>query len=234
MPLQQKTIRRVVLFGDSKEEIVTMVQKHGFEIVDADPDAVITYGGDGTIVRSEYFFPSIPKIVLKKSDVCKKCNDVSNDETLQLISGGNYNIETLVKLKAVHNGDELLGMDTVLVHNHNPRHAIRYSVNIDDIRYREIIIGDGFIVATPFGSTGYYKSVTGSFFTSGIGVAFNNSTEQVDHLVTSEQSIVRAHILRGPADVFVDNIDPFLSLAEGDHVTVSVADEYAYIIRPIA
>ena len=233
MSSQQKKIINVILFGDFKSEIVDLVEQHDFRIVEKDFDAVVTYGGDGTIVKSEYFFPSVPKIVLKKSEICKKCNLISNEETLKLIRDGKYTTETLMKLKVEHNGNVLYGMDTVLIHNHNPRHAIRYGVKIDDIHYREIIIGDGFIVATPFGSTGYYKSITGSFFTDGVGVAFNNSTEQVDHLVTGEKSIIKSHILRGPADVYVDNIDPMFTVKEDEFITISVAKEKAYIIRPI-
>jgi len=75
-------------------------------------------------------------------------------------------------------------------------------------------IGDGLVVATPFGSTGYYRSITDSYFELGIGIAFNNSTEQADSLVVKEQRQIKVLITRGPALLYADNQTKIINLKE--------------------
>ena len=86
------------------------------------------------------------------------------------------------------------------------------------------------IVATPFGSTGYYRSITDSFFEIGIGLAFNNSTEQVDHVVLSDESEIKLKIVRGPAIVYTDNQEKTSTLAEGDEVVIRKARDEMQLI----
>ncbi len=211
---------KVILFGDEKEKIENQVKDAGFEIVESDPDFVITFGGDGTIVRAESAFPEIPKIVLKNSLICKKCSKCSNEEVLRKVMAGEYKTEELFKLEAVSGDKVLHAMNEVILHNIDPRHAIRYTVSINDEQIGDTIIGDGIVASTPFGSTGYYRSITDSFFELGIGLAFNNSTEQSDHIVLKEESVVKLSLVRGPAVVYADNLKEGIDLKEGEHITI--------------
>jgi len=78
-------------------------------------------------------------------------------------------------------GTELQGefgaLNEISLHHASPTLA---TVFVPRIRDRgetvgfERVVGDGILVATPFGSTGYYRSITGGQFTDGLGVAFNN------------------------------------------------------------
>ncbi|MEK9183956.1 MAG: hypothetical protein AAB890_02695, partial [Patescibacteria group bacterium] len=88
----------------------------------------------------------------------------------------------------------------------------------------------GNIAATPFGYTGYYRSITDSYFEIGIGLAFNNSTEQSDHVILKDSSIIKMSIVRGPALVYADNQEDFIELNDGDNVLVKKSEEYAQII----
>ena len=224
---------KVTLFGTNKSDVEPLVKSLGFEIVDKNPEFVITFGGDGTLVRSEEAFSGIPKIALRDSAVCKKCSRISNEDVLTAVKEGRYKTENLMKLSASAHGKTITGMNDVIVHNADPRKGIRYTMFVNDQMLNSEIIGDGVVVATPFGSTGYYRSITDSFFEVGIGLAFNNSTEQSDHIVLKEDSVLQFTLTRGPAVVYADNTEECIELSEGDVVRITRAADTATIVIPI-
>lgn len=221
---------KVLVFGNRKKDIENLVKKTGFELVDQNPQFVISFGGDGTLMRAEHSFPDIPKIILKDSHICKKCSALSNEEILQRTKKGNYEIEKLLKLEVRASGKILTGMNDIVVHNKDPRHAIRYRISVNNQDTGKEIIGDGIIVSTPFGSTGYYRSITDSFFEVGIGLAFNNSTEQSDHVILKEDSSITMNVMRGPAVVYADNQEENIELNDGDNILIKKSKDYAKIV----
>ena len=174
---------KVIIFGKNSSEIKPLIEKAGFLVVEKDSDFVVSYGGDGTHMMAEHAYPGIPKILLKDSLICKKCSPLGNDVVLDRVANGKYGIEDLMKLEVSAHGKTLFAMNDVILHNKDSRHAIRYRPVVLGRSLGGEVIGDGVVVATPFGSTAYYRSITDSFFELGIGLAFNNSTEQSDHVV---------------------------------------------------
>jgi NAD kinase len=222
---------KVCIFGKESEKIADLVKKSGFDIVGKNPDIIVSYGGDGTLMKSEFQFPGVPKLILKGSRICKLCVDLSNEEILKRAVGGRYKTEELMKLEAEVKGKKITGLNDIVVHNTDPRHAVRYEVSVNGEAIGGEIIGDGVVIATPLGSTGYYRSITDSFFEVGIGLAFNNSTEQSDHMVLNNNSEIKIKIARGPAIVYADNQSEAIELEAGDEVTVKKSEETAKIIR---
>jgi NAD+ kinase len=225
---------KVILFGKNIKNIEKLVESNGFQIVDKNPDFVIAYGGDGTLMRSEEKYPGIAKIALRDSAVCKKCSKLSNEEVLRAVKNGKYKTEELIKLEVSSNDKKLIGLNDITVHNKDARRGIRYSLSINDLPIGNEIIGDGVVIATPFGSTAYYRSITDSFFEVGIGLAFNNSTEQADHMVISEDSIIKVSIIRGATVVYADNHEESIDLEEGSSVVIKKSHEKATIVMPPA
>ena len=222
---------KVAVFGHSKDKILPLLSASGFSITSENPEFVVSYGGDGTLMRAEAAFPGIPKIILKDSFICKKCSYFSNEIVLEKIQKGDYEIEEMFKLSAAAKGTELIGFNDIVVHNKDPRHAIRYRVKVDGKEIPREIIGDGIVVATPFGSTGYYRSITDSFFEIGIGLAFNNSTEQSDHMILGEGSVIELAVSRGPAIVYADNHEKTIDLGTDGSVRIKRAEEKAKVVR---
>lgn len=222
---------KVLLIGEKISEIEALVKTAGLEIVDLDPELIISYGGDGTFFQAEHRYPSIPKLILKASRICKLCSKLDNEELLRRTTAGDYKLKSLPKLEARAGGEKLLALNDIIVHNANSRHAIRYHLSLDGqtISPHEII-GDGVVIATPLGSTGYYRSITDSYFELGLGIAFNNSTEQSDHLVVSSDRHITVTISRGPALVFADNQIEEIELNVGESVTIKQAPEQARIL----
>ena len=90
------------------------------------------------------------------------------------------------------------------------------------------IVGDGVGLSSVHGSTAYYRSITHSLFRVGIGLAFSNSTETVDHMVLAESSTVEIEVVRGPGLLVADN-SPGVAVGEGEIVTMRQSGDFALI-----
>lgn len=225
---------KVALFtppeGD-RASLAALVERFGLAVVREDPELVVSHGGDGTLMRAERAWPGVPKLLLRGSAICKLCSPLENEDVLARVAKGAYSLETLMKLSVSAKGRELKGVNDIVVHNGNPRHAIRYELAVNGRRIGGQVIGDGIVVATPLGSTGYYRSITDSFFEVGIGLAFNNSTEQSDHIVLKDDGAITIRIVRGPATVYADNDEDTIELADNDEAEIRKSDAVARIVR---
>ena len=66
----------------------------------------------------------------------------------------------------------------------------------------------------------------------GIGLAFNNSTEQSDHMVLKDQSVIKIRIIRGPAVIYADNQKEEIQLTVQDEALIRLAKTKAHIVIP--
>jgi NAD kinase len=245
---------KLLIYGDNTREIEKLAEKLGFEIVNnpsqiknqfdgaRNPEIIASYGGDGTFMKCEKDFPGIPKFILKKSHTTKKGHNLPNEEILEKIARGEYRTEEEIKIEASAKGNpsqiknqfdgarKIIGLNEIIVHNSDPRQAIRYEIFVNGKQIGHEIIGDGVAISTPFGSTGYYRAITDSFFEVGIGIAFNNSTEQSDHMVIKDNSEITVRIARGPAMAYADNHDEEIPLNPGDEIIIKKAKEMAKIV----
>jgi len=222
---------KLLIYGSSSEKVVSLAKKIGFNVVKKNPDVVASFGGDGTFMLAEKDFPEIPKFYIKNSCVCKKCSCLSNEEVLKRIKNNKYITEEHIKISAKANKKSICGLNEIIVHNKDPRKAIRYEIFINGEKIGKEIIGDGVVIASPYGSTGYYRSITDSFFEVGIGVAFNNSTEQSDHMVIKEDSKIKIKITRGVAVAYADNHSEEIKLGNGDEIFIEKSSATAKIIK---
>ncbi len=235
---------KLLIYGHQTQDITELAKKAGFEIVtDAyqvheqfdqagNPNFVVaSYGGDGTFMKAEEKYPGIPKLAIRRSRVCKLCSNLPTEEIFRKLSVGEYIIKEELKIEAIFDGARLVGLNEIIVHNVDPRRAIRYEIFVNGKKVGHEIIGDGVIVSTPHGSTGYYRSITDSFFEVGIGVAFNNSTEQSDHMVLKESSEIVVKIIRGKAVIYADNSDKEILLDDGHEVVIRKHINNAKIIK---
>jgi len=226
---------KIAVVGKQRGEIIPFLEKRGFTLTQnkKELECVICYGGDGTLIYAENTYPGIPKVILRASTICKKCSPYSNEEIVTAVLNNTYIIERMNKITVQAEDTSLTALSDIIVHNQDPRTAIRYNITIDDTPIEHEIVGDGIVIATPFGSTGYYRSITGSYFYTGFGLAINNSTEQFDHIVLQSDGTVTITITRGPAGVFADNQDQWFELAEGNTAHITCSTDEARIVRPI-
>ena len=135
-----------------------------------------------------------------------------------------------MKLVGILGDRKRYAVNDVFIHNTNNVSALRYQVKIDDDIYAREVVGDGVGVSTVHGSTAYYRSITHGSFRVGIGIAFSNSTELLNHLVLQEDSVIKVRILRGPSELVFDNSPEVTPLHEGDIVTIRKSDKTAQML----
>ncbi len=221
---------RVALVGQDVSSVEKLLPAYNMVRDDASPEAVISIGGDGTLLQAERLYPGIPKLPLRSSETSRKTHHHKADFLLEKLIAGVLIEVPQMKLEAAKGEHRLLALNDIIFHNKIVTSAVRYRVEINGYNHSGDIIGDGMTVATPFGSTAYYRSITHSIFQVGIGLAFNNSTEPVDHMVLSEDSTIRVCVVRGPALVAADNNRDCFHLGEGDSVTIKRATQPAKIL----
>jgi NAD+ kinase len=224
-------MKNILLFGDGVEILAETFTKQGCVIVQESPDVVVSYGGDGTLLKADHLYPGIPKLYIKNTRIGKLAHNLSNEEVLEKFCRGEYTIEESFKLEALVRGEKVVAVNDIVIHNKDPRYAVRYHVEINKSDYIRDVVGDGVIVATPLGSRGYYRSITDSYFELGIGIAFNNSTEQADHIVLKPDVIIHVEIARGPASCYGDNQEKEIVLTAGDVVEIRRSEEVIRMIR---
>jgi NAD+ kinase len=228
-----KEMKKVsVVFRLDPLEVKNVLSAEGFEVVDENPDFVVCYGGDGTVLFGERKFPEVPKLVLKTSIVCRKYDyDVNKlREYLTKIKAGDYQIHHEMKVETTAKGEKLVGLNEIQVHLKMPIYAVRFSFSVNG-KISDELIGDGIIVSTPFGSTGYYKATGGKSFKKGIGISFNNlHNKKRPSLVVSDDSVVKLTITRGPAWLLADNNEDFIELDAGDSVKIKKSKSVANFI----
>ncbi len=209
-------MKKFSIVGHDNEKVKQTFIGKGYIFDEKKPEFVISYGGDGTLLKSEYLYPAIPKLFIKNTKIGKLAQKKENEEIISGFINNKYNIKKIKKIEAVINGEEkIIGTAEITLHNSDPRNAIRYKVRIDKEDIHHELIGDGVIVCNSVGSTGYYRSITDSYFEVGIGLAFNNSTEQSDHIVLNNNRHIYITITRGPAIIFGDNQEKFFNIKDG-------------------
>jgi NAD+ kinase len=216
--------------ADSGAVVRDFVQRQGFEYSDSHPDFVLSVGGDGTYLQAERRFPGIPKLLVRDSLICAKCEDESLDTMLEQMRSGGTRTRDIIKIEAIAHDRRLLAVNDIILRNEHPTQAIRFKLAIDGKDADHNVIGDGIVAATPFGATGYYRSVTRRTFDRGIGVAFNNPTEPKEPLILGDESKLSVELTRGNAQLAFDNDPSVATVAQGDRVTIRKAAEVARLI----
>ena len=174
----------------------------------------------------------IPKLLVKRTNICRKCDYTLNqlENVLPKIRDGKFKLQKEIKIKTEVGTKKLIGLNELQIHAKLPIYAIRFSLSVNGKKINDLI-GDGIIIATPFGSTGYYASTGGKPFKKGIGISFNNlHTKKVESFTVSEDSLVKVRINRGPALILADNYERFIELKDNDLILISRSENVANFI----
>ncbi|HNR30125.1 MAG TPA: hypothetical protein PKI11_04495 [Candidatus Hydrogenedentes bacterium] len=228
MPETQIQTYRVALFGAQAPELEAEVARHpNLTLVDEDPDVVISYGGDGTLLAAELAWPGVPKAPILNSRRGKRCIRHPAAEVVDHLAEGTLvrNRYTKVECAIQRRGDAepdcyVTALNEINVHKGRINSAVRFRLWLNDYPYEEgtEILGDGLILCTPFGSTAYFNKITRCAFTQGIGIAFKATSEQTNHVVVPDIVTVRVLITRGPAVLAFDSSTQFFDLQAGDQL----------------
>ena len=141
----------------------------GFETSDVPKtaDLIVCIGGDGTLLQlmQTYQFPTVPVAGIHTGHL-GFFQDVTTDgidDLIKCFNSGDYTIQPYNIAKAViqHDGKETVirALNEFAITS-PARHSIRLSLSINN-SFIENFYGDGILVATPAGSTGYNYSLGG-------------------------------------------------------------------------
>jgi len=192
-------------------------------------DLVLAYGGDGSVLGAVREFPDLPILPIRRDEDYVKCPRHRNYALLRRVAQGEQEITLLPRLCAEFRGQKIYAVNDIVFHNALVQSAVRYRLRIDGDPYSNEIVGDGIVVATPFGSSAYYRSITNSLIRVGVGLAFNNSTEATNHLVLGDDSLIDVEVTRGPAILMGDNMREPISAETGDHIHIRLSSQKAVI-----
>lgn len=234
----------VLLYGAEAEELRPLFDKFpALTLIEEDaPDVVVCFGGDGTLLAAELKWPGVPKAPIRNSRRGIRCMSEPPEDVIARLAAGTLVTTEHLKLECTIShaaterervGDVFYAINEFSVHMGRTNSSVRFKIWFDTKPYgsagdREII-GDGFVVSTPFGSTAYYNQITGGVFWQGIGVALMYTSERTNHVVVPEDTVVRAEITRGPAVFAYDNSSKYAELREGDTLLIRKADRPAIL-----
>lgn len=210
------------------------IEKAGFRYSLKSADLILSIGGDGTLLESERTYPGVPKMMIKDSEVCNKCNIGLFDKFLDIIIGKQFKIETHDLLEAYINNKRLpfLAVNDIIIRNSVLTQAIRFDFYSDNKKV-DNYIGDGAVISTPWGSTAYFESISKTSFKKGIGVALNNVNKQVTYKVYDKSSKIKFIITRGKAVVGCDNYRKSFSLKPYDEIVIKYSTEKMSLVKPL-
>lgn len=217
---------KILLLGKNAQNIEASIKKLGFEIVTENPDVILSYGGDGTLLSAERQYPGIPKLPIRNSKICKKCSSHEDEVVLKKVFEREVQPVEHRKLETEILYKKFYALNDFVVRNLSPVHTIRFKASPTG---NKLLIGDGVVVATPFGSTGYFKSITHQTFDSGFGVAFNNTTQQMPPVILKDQDILIFDLIRGKATLSFDNSPEIFNIDEGSELVFKLSHKVAKI-----
>lgn len=225
-------MERAAVVGSVKARFQKLLKDEGLIIDDVKPGVVFAVGGDGSFLTAEALYPGVPKVFIKHSWKCKKCRH-NFKPIIKKFKQGRYKIIELFKLDVQVNGNKqkrLTALNDINIHYAMPT-ALRFDVSVGKKKAASNVIGDGVVIATPYGSTGYYHSITHKDFKRGIGIAFNNVKEPIKPLIVKEDSVIKVEIKRGPGRVAADCQKKILDVKEEDVLTIKKSIGKAFIIK---
>lgn len=217
---------KILLLGKNAKDIEGFVRDAGLEIVASGPDVILSYGGDGTLLASERQYPGIPKLPIRDSAICVKCPRHDEKDLLLKLLKGELELIEYQKLETTILYKTLYALNDFVVRNTLPIHTIRFTVSPSK---KKLYIGDGIVVSTIFGSTGYFKSITQKTFDHGFGLALNNTTEHFDPLFLENNQSVTFKLIRGKATLSFDNNPDIFQIDEGSELVFKLSDKVAKI-----
>lgn len=216
---------KIQLVGKNAKDIESLVKSFGFEIALSAPEVIISYGGDGTLLYAERTYPGIPKLPIRNSLVCKKCPKHDEKVLLQNLLNGKLKLKEYKKLETTFFYKTFYALNDFVIRNKYPIHTIRFRIPPSD----KLMLGDGIVVSTPFGSTGYFKSITRKTFDDGFGVAFNNTVEEIKPLFFKDKDQVSFKLIRGQATLSFDNNPDIFNIDESSEITFKLSSQKAKI-----
>jgi NAD kinase len=237
------------------ELVKQKLRASGLELCPSNPEVVVVWGGDGSILRSARKHPRSCILGLREKSIGQlaEIDGECLDYAVQRLVEKDYHIETVPQIELSYGETRLHGLNEVYF-SREYEHATRFNVFIDgECPYDGVLFGDGCLAATPRGSSAYswtagkriilqpYEhAIVFTPLSSGCmkqrisvnDISVAKSAEQIRVLADKE---VVVQILRGGLNKLatdgLDELKTYIRLEKGDELVFRMAKEKTKFIR---
>ena len=190
-------------------------------------DVKISYGGDGTFLKTFHENPNKCIIPIRDYGRCDEHKNILED-FLNNIENPKHQFK--LKLGDLIECDNEKAMSEIQIISANPTQCLRFNVSINNKKFMENVIANGIILSTTIGATGYFKSVARTIFREGFGLGFICPTYGINNIVLKRTDIVDIEFIRdGKAHICWDNLIKEIVLEEGMKKNFRLASEHVSI-----
>lgn len=226
------------------DEMRRLLDGHGIELCvledgappPEDLDLVMAMGGDGTVLRALDLCPEAPVLAINYGTVgFLTAGDRSDlERILGRLVAGDYILSERLALTCRYPGGEVRAVNEVLVRSSN--RLVFIDVLVDGSKIRTIC-GDGVVVGTPTGSTGFLLATGAPIVTPEVrclvldGINEYNFTSR--SLILRPEARVRLHVgpeTREPEVLLTADGRRLAELAPGDDVEIGSSERTARLI----
>ncbi len=136
--------------------------------------------------------------------------------------------------KGIQIGKSLLALNEINIMHQKPQQALRGQIILFDNKKPISFVSDGVLIASAFGSSGYFQSCTRKKFNKGLAVALVNPVRLWKPKIYSsikENQKIKVIVNRRHGLLYADNSEEIIKLDVGDFVLSSRSKECAYFIE---
>ena len=188
----------------------------------------ISYGGDGTLLKTFHENPDKCIIPIRDYGRCENHKNLLNEIIGVSIAELKYSLKQ--KLSDLIECDNEKAMSEIQVISADPTQCLRFNVSINNKKFMENVIANGIILSTTIGATGYFKSVARTIFREGYGLGFICPTYGINNVVLKRTDKVDIEFIRsGKAHICWDNLIKEIDIVEGMKKNFRLAPEHVSI-----
>lgn len=231
------------------------LREYGLELCASDPEVVVVWGGDGSILWSARKHPRSCILGIRERSVggLAEIDGACLDYAVERLAEKDYHVETVPRIELSCGETRLHGLNEVYF-SREYEYATRFHVFIDgECPYEDVLFGDGFLAATPRGSSAYswtagkqiilqpdenamvFTPLSCGHMTQRICVNGTSVAKLAGQIRLLADKEVVVQILRGGLNKFatdgLDELKAYVCLEKGDELTFRMAKEKTKFIR---
>ena len=245
-------VRRVAIVANPKvddghsDRLVEVLKRRGVEVADVRPqgepdgavdaDLVFVLGGDGTMLKAARMYPELTLLGVNLGKVGFMSGMLPDEMEagVEKVLNGGMTVQEyrMLEVRVAGGGPQLAANDAVLIKK-RPHQLVSVDVSIGGEELFAFRC-DGFIAATPLGSTAYALSAGGPIISGDAGcyvlVPIAPHALVSRPLVLGEDQVVELKLVGREALLSLDGAEPY-EIPEGGKVDVRLARESVRIGR---
>jgi len=215
------------------QKIITTAKSQGFEIDEQNPDIIIAVGGDGTLLKAIKLNKPVIAIKAGRRGFLMDVNPESIDEVFKRLKENDYKIQEYPLLETNICGFSSLAFNETGILADQPETIL---LTLSFLNSEIQIEGDGVLISTPQGTTGWSLSATGNILygINAMEVAFINPVlSPLRSIVLPPTEIkVKVESKGYPQKIRVTSDGDLLKVInEGSEIKVRVSPKKAIIYR---